>query len=68
MSKEIVREQLTRTIKNKETTIRTLFTGEKAAQGKLDELQEKRTRLQLERDELVDHLDSLGGPIKKGEN
>ena len=66
MSNEIVvREQLARTIKNKETTIRTLFAGEKAAQEKVDELHEKRIRIQLERDALVDHLDTLGVPVEE---
>ena len=65
MVNEIVREQLGKTIKTKETRIRTFRAQEKISLDEAESAANSGNRLQIEVDELRDHLDTLGGPVEE---
>ncbi len=67
MSDEIVREQLAKTIKAKEVTIRSNRRAEREGLEKAELFGGKADEGQIEVDALRDHLDTLGGPLIKGE-
>jgi cell division protein FtsB len=63
LSNDVVRRQLAKTIKSKNTRIRKLSREEEALRRGAAEIGRKRLALEAEVADLEKHLDSLGGPV-----
>lgn len=58
----VVRAELSKTIHRKETTLKKLMKAEGALKTELGETQVKRKALNAEINELISHLERIGGP------